>query len=209
MLVKDWMTPAPLTVAQDKPVLEALRLLREHKFRRLPVVDGAKLVGIVTDKDLKDAMPSKATTLSVWEMNYLLSKLTVKEVMAHPVRTTTSDDTLENAALEMQAHKVAGLPVLDNAGALVGILTITDVLGALIQVLGLKEGGVRLTIDLPDVPGALEKTTEAIKPSNIASLATAGLADGRRQVVLRATGEGAETAAERLRSSGINVLDAQ
>jgi acetoin utilization protein AcuB len=109
----------------------------------------------------------------------------------------------------MQAHKVAGLPVLDNAGALVGILTITDVLGALIQVLGLKEGGVRLTIDLPDVPGALEKTTEAIKPSNIASLATAGLADGRRQVVLRATGEGAETAAERLRSSGINVLDAQ
>jgi acetoin utilization protein AcuB len=174
MLVKDWMTPAPLTVAQDKPVLEALRLLREHKFRRLPVVDGAKLVGIVTDKDLKDAMPSKATTLSVWEMNYLLSKLTVKEVMAQPVRTTTSDDTLENAALEMQAHKVAGLPVLDNAGALVGILTITDVLGALIQVLGLK-----------------------------------GLADGRRQVVLRATGEGADTAAERLRSSGINVLDAQ
>ena len=73
MLVKDWMSPAPLTVSPETPVLEALRLLKERGFRRLPVVEGSKLIGIVTDKDLKDAMPSKATTLSVWEMSYLLA----------------------------------------------------------------------------------------------------------------------------------------
>ena len=102
MLVQDWMTPAPLTFAPNTVVLEALKLLQKRGFRRLPVVDGATLVGIVTDKDLKDAMPSKATTLSVWEMNYLLAKLTVREVMASPVKTCRASDTLESAALIMQ-----------------------------------------------------------------------------------------------------------
>lgn len=87
MLVRDWMTPNPVSVSPDTPVLDALKLLKEHSFRRLPVMDGQNLVGIVTDKDLKDAMPSKATTLSVWELNYLLAKLTVHEVMAKPVIT--------------------------------------------------------------------------------------------------------------------------
>ena len=116
MLVSDWMTPAPLTVPRDTPVLEALRLLKARGFRRLPVVDGAKLIGIVTDKDLKDAMPSKATTLSIWELNYLLAKLTVADVMAKPVKSCRSTDTLEAAALIMQDAKVAGLPVLDASG---------------------------------------------------------------------------------------------
>lgn len=87
MLVREWMTPNPLTVDPDTPVLEAINLLKQKGFRRLPVVKEGRLLGLVTDKDLKDAMPSKATTLSVWEMNYLLSKLTVKEVMAKPVIT--------------------------------------------------------------------------------------------------------------------------
>jgi acetoin utilization protein AcuB len=205
MLVKDWMTPAPLTISPETPVLEALRLLKERGFRRLPVVEGARLVGIVTDKDLKDAMPSKATTLSVWELNYLLSKLTVREVMARPVITATAEETLEDAALRMQDHKVAGLPVLDAAGALVGMLTITDVLGALIQVLGLKEGGVRVTLDMPDVPGSLARAAEAVKPSNILSVATAGHVNGRRQFVMRLNGEGVEGVLERLRATGIDV----
>jgi acetoin utilization protein AcuB len=209
MLVSDWMTPAPLTVAKDTPVLEALRLLKERGFRRLPVVDGAKLIGIVTDKDLKDAMPSKATTLSIWELNYLLSKLTVQEVMAHPVKTCRASDALENAALVMQASRVAGLPVLDAAGALVGMLTITDVLGALIQVLGLKEGGVRLTVQMPDVPGSLVRAAEAIKPANIVSVATGATTQGSRQFVIRAVGEDKDAVAERLRTAGITVQDVQ
>ncbi len=209
MLVKDWMTPAPLTISPNTAVLEALKLLKERGFRRLPVVDGATLVGIVTDKDLKDAMPSKATTLSVWELNYLLAKLTVQEVMAHPVKTCVASDTLEQAALIMQANKVAGLPVLDKAGALVGMLTITDVLGAFTQVLGLKEGGVRLTIEMTDLPGSLIQAAEAIKPANIVSVATAGHQNGLRKFVIRATGEQAEVLAQRLQAAGIHVLDVQ
>jgi acetoin utilization protein AcuB len=205
MLVKDWMSPAPLTVSPETPVLEALRLLKERGFRRLPVVEGAKLIGIVTDKDLKDAMPSKATTLSVWEMSYLLAKLTVREVMATEVLTVNSLETLEDAALRMQERKLGGMPVLDNAGALVGILTITDVLGALVRVLGLKEGGVRVTLEVPDMPGALGVAVEAIKPSNILSVATAGLRDGQRRFVLRVNGEGLDGLSDRLRAADISL----
>jgi acetoin utilization protein AcuB len=207
MLVKDWMTPAPLTVSPGTPVLEALKLLKERGFRRLPVVDGATLLGIVTDKDLKDAMPSKATTLSVWEMNYLLSKLVVREVMAHPVMTAQADESLEDAAVRMQAHKIAGLPVVDGNGALVGILTITDVLRALVTVLGLREGGKRVTITMPDVPGSLERAAGAIKPSNIVSVATAGQSDGKRQFVMRVTGEGVDGVLARLRDAGIDAVE--
>jgi acetoin utilization protein AcuB len=205
MLVKDWMSPAPLTVSPETPVLEALRLLKERGFRRLPVVEGSKLVGIVTDKDLKDAMPSKATTLSVWELNYLLSKLTVREVMASPVLTVNPLETLEDAALRMQERKLGGMPVLDNAGALVGILTITDVLGALVRVLGLKEGGVRVTLEVPDEPGGLAVAVEALKPSNILSVATAGVRDGMRRFVVRVNGEGLDGLADRLRAAGVTL----
>ena len=209
MLVKDWMTPAPLTVAPQTTVLEALKLLKERGFRRLPVVDGAKLLGIVTDKDLKDAMPSKATTLSIWELNYLLAKLTVQEVMAAPVKTCRAADTLEQAALTMQAAKIAGLPVLDGAGALVGMLTITDVLGAFTQVLGLREGGIRLTLEMPDVPGSLGSASLAIQPANIVSVATAGHGSGKRKFVIRAIGSPAEELSRRLEEAGIDVLDVQ
>jgi acetoin utilization protein AcuB len=209
MLVKDWMTPAPVTITPDTPVLEALRLLKERGFRRLPVVEGGsgrlKLVGIVTDKDLKDAMPSKATTLSVWELNYLLSKLTVREVMARPVITASLEETLEDAALRMQDHKIGGLPVLDEAGALVGIITITDALRAIIQVFGLNEGGVRVTLDMPDVPGSLERAAHAVRPSNIVSVATGAHKEGRRRFVMRVNGEGVEGLVDRLSQAGITV----
>lgn len=209
MLVSDWMTPAPLTVPRDTPVLEALRLLKSRGFRRLPVVNGAALIGIVTDKDLKDAMPSKATTLSIWELNYLLAKLTVADVMAKPVKTCRSTDTLEAAALIMQDAKVAGLPVLDASGALVGILTITDVLGAFVQMLGLKEGGTRVTLELPDVPGSLEIAARAVQPANIVSIATIRHADGKRQILMRALGDSADAITARLRAAGFTILDVQ
>ncbi len=192
MLVSDWMTPAPLTVSADAPVQEALRLLRAKGFRRLPVVNGAKLVGIVTDKDLKNASHSP-TDIPV-----------VRQVMAHPVLTVGAAEFLEEAALKMQQHKVAGLPVLDAAGALVGILTISDVLRAFTTVLGLHEGGVRIVLTMPDVPGSLARAVEVFQPSNIVSAATAGVQNGMRSFVIRATGEGINSLPERLRAAGIN-----
>ncbi|WP_457630321.1 CBS and ACT domain-containing protein [Oceanithermus sp.] len=206
MLVRDWMTPDPKTITPDTPVLDAIKMLKDQGYRRLPVVENGKLVGIVTDKDLKDAMPSKATTLSVWELNYLLSKLTVAEVMAKPVITVEADEPLEEAALLMEEYRIGGLPVLAN-GELVGIITITDVLKAFIEVMGLREGGLRLTLDVADEPGALERLGAAVKPSNIVSVATAGRRDGKRVIVIRVTGEEIDTVVDRLKAAGEQVLD--
>ena len=207
MLVRDWMTPNPLTVSPETPVLDALKLLKERGFRRLPVMENGKLAGIVTRKDLKDAMPSKATTLSVWELNYLLSKLSVSEVMARPVVTATEGEYMEDAALRLQEHGIGGMPVLSNGGRLSGIITVTDVLRAFTEIMGLKEGGKRLTFDMPDVPGSLAKATAAVRPSNIISVATAGQSGDRRRFVMRLVGEGTEGAAARAREAGIEVLE--
>ncbi|GAA5511692.1 inosine-5'-monophosphate dehydrogenase [Deinococcus carri] len=211
MLVSDWMTPDPITVTPETPVMDALRILKERGFRRLPVMEGERLVGITTRKDLKDAMPSKATTLSVWELNYLLSKLTVSEMMARPVITAHEDEYMEDAALRMQEHGVGGLPVLNDAGRMTGIITITDVLRAFIDIMGLKEGGTRLTLDMPDTPGSLARAASAAQPSNIISVATYGHhAQGetpRRRFVMRVTGQDARDARERAQAAGIDVLD--
>lgn len=201
MLVRDWMTPQPTTVTPDTPVLDALKILKERGFRRLPVMESGRLTGIVTRKDLKDAMPSKATTLSVWELNYLLSKLAVSEVMARPVVTAAEGEYMEDAALRMQEHDVGGMPVLADNGSLSGIITITDILRAFIQIMGLQEGGKRLTFDMPDVPGSLAKATGAVQPSNIISLATTGHREGHRRFVMRVVGDEVAGAAQRVRNN--------
>ncbi|UCH26162.1 MAG: CBS domain-containing protein [Trueperaceae bacterium] len=206
MLVKEWMTAEPATVSSSTSVMEAMQRLREGGYRRLPVLDEGKLIGIVTDRDLKEATPSGATTLSIYELNYLLSKLLVGEVMKTPVITVEADDPIERAALLMEEHKVSGLPVLER-GRLVGILTITDLLRAFVLVLGLREGGTRVTIDLPDEPGVLAKVADGGPPSNIIAVVTAGVQKGRRRLVLRVGGEGSEGFASRLEARGVTVED--
>lgn len=207
MLVSEWMTKEPRTVTPDTPVMEAMQILREGGYRRLPVTRNGVLVGIVTDRDLKEATPSKATTLSIYELNYLLSKLKVKDVMVSPVITVRLDDTIEQAALLMEEHRVSGLPVLQG-GTLVGILTITDLMRALVSFLALREGGTRVTVDMPDEPGVLAKVANAGPPSNIVAAVTTGIQAGhRRRMVLRVTGEGAEEYPERLKQGGVDVLD--
>ncbi len=207
MLVRDWMTVDPQTVSASTPVMEAMQRLRDGGFRRLPVVRDGRLVGIVTDRDLKEATPSKATTLSIYELNYLLSKLLVKDVMVAAVITVKLEDPIERAALLMEEHRVSGLPVVEDE-QLVGILTITDLLEAFVSVLGLREGGLRVTVDLPDEPGALVRVAEAGPPSNIITTVTAGVVEGeRRRMVLRVVGEAAAAFPQRLRDRGINVRD--
>lgn len=209
MLVRDWMTRDPVTIAPEMPVMDALRIIKERGFRRLPVMEGGKLSGIVTRKDLKDAMPSKATTLSVWELNYLLSKLTVSEVMARPVVTSTEGEYIEDAALRMLEHRVGGLPVLNDAGNVTGIITTRDILRAFTGILGMKEGGQRLSVEMPDTPGSLERATKAVQPSNIISVATYDVdgPGGNRRFVLRVNGEGIADVRDRVRAAGITVLD--
>ena len=207
MLVREWMTSDPQTVSASTPVMEAMQRLREGGFRRLPVTQSGKLIGIVTDRDLKEATPSKATTLSIYELNYLLSKLVVKDVMRSPVITVRADDLIEQAALLMEEHRVSGLPVLDG-GELVGILTITDLMRALVSFLALREGGTRVTVDLPDEPGVLARVANQGAPSNIVAAVTTGIQPGhKRRLVLRVAGEGASGFAERLKAAGVEVVD--
>ena len=207
MFVAQWMTAAPQSVSSKTPVMEAMQLLRKGGYRRLPVVDRGRLVGIVTDRDLKDATPAAANTLSVYELNYLLSKLSVREVMTTPVVTVAPEDPVERASLLMEEHGVSGLPVVSE-GALSGMLTITDLLRAFIAMLGLRDGGTRVTVSLPDEPGVLARAASEAAPSNIVAVVTGGVEAGStRELVLRVVGEGAAGFPERLRAAGLVVKD--
>ncbi len=134
MFVKDWMTKDPVTVSSRTAMFEAQELLKKGGFRRLPVVDDGKLVGIVTDRDFKQAAPSDATSLSIYELSYLLNQLTVKSIMHKPVITVKPEDDIKWAAMLIEEKKISGLPVVDNH-ELVGIITITDVLRGLLVML--------------------------------------------------------------------------
>ncbi len=131
-LVRDWMTPNPITVTPKTPLTEAHRIMKEHKIRRLPVVDRDQVVGIVTLGDIREASPSDATSLSIFELNYLLAQLTLDKVMTRDPLTITSDSNIREAARLMLEHKIGGLPVVDN-GKLVGIITESDIFRVLAQ----------------------------------------------------------------------------
>ncbi len=162
MLVKQRMSPHPFTISVDTPVTEALSLMRQKHIRRLPVVDKkGRLAGIVSEKDLLYASPSPATSLSVYEVGYLLSKLQVKEVMSQQVITITGDAPIEEAACAMVDNKIGGLPVLEE-GKMVGIITETDVFKTMLEMLGAREPGVRLTVEARDKPGVLSLITGKI-----------------------------------------------
>lgn len=126
-LVRDWMSRNVITVSPETPLPEAHRLMTEHKIRRLPVVKDGKVIGIVTRGDIRGAEASEATSLSIWELNYLLSRLRVEEIMTpHPI-TISPDATIGEAARLMLEHKISGLPVVDEGGTLVGIITESDI----------------------------------------------------------------------------------
>jgi acetoin utilization protein AcuB len=132
--VADWMTKNPKTIDEDAPIIEAIHLMKEVGVRRLPVTRKGRFVGLLTDRMLKEYAPSKATSLDIWEVHYLLSKMPVKEAMnTHPL-TVTPDSGLVDAAELINQNKLYGLCVVDAAGELVGILTTTDILKALVAI---------------------------------------------------------------------------
>lgn len=124
-VVRNWMTPNPITITQQTTLPEAYRLIHEHNIRRLPVMDNNKLMGIVTLGDVREARPSDATTLSVYELNYMLDKVTAKDFMTRNPVTISPDATIQEAARLMLEHKIGGIPVVDG-GELTGIITETD-----------------------------------------------------------------------------------
>lgn len=145
MHVRALMTSQPLTVGPDTPVIEARRMMSERRIRHLLVTDGGRLAGIVTDRDIRLNLPSPATSLSVWEMNYLLARLTVASVMTGSVITVGPERDAAEAAGIMLDHKIGALPVVD-AGKVVGIITEADILRAFTAMAGIGEARAVLTL---------------------------------------------------------------
>ena len=132
VLVKDWMISPVITVEASSPISAAHHLMKNNNIRRLPVLNQGKLVGIITIGDVREASPSDATTLSIWELNYLWAQLTVEKIMSRDVMTLSPNTPIVDAAEMMLEHKVSGLPVVDD-GKLVGVLTESDIFRMLVK----------------------------------------------------------------------------
>lgn len=161
MFVGERMSHPVITVSPEMPVHDALAMFRKEHIRRAPVVKDGKMVGIISERDLLNASPSPVTTLSVWEMNYLLSKVTVKQVMNKKVTTVDVNTPIEEAARIMADSKIGGLPVM-RSGKLVGIITETDLFKIFLELMGARTKALRVTAAIDDKPGALARVTKAI-----------------------------------------------
>jgi len=163
MLIKGWMTSDVITITEDTSMMKAGQIMKENNVHHLPVVRDGKLVGMVTDRDIKEASPSKATTLDLHELYYLLSDLKVKDIMSRNVITVDADDTVEKAAVIMLEHRVGGLPVVNKKGEMIGIITQGDVFRVLISITGIYRGGVQFAFNLPDRPGTIKEVADVIR----------------------------------------------
>ena len=207
MFVAKRMTPNPITVESDTSVMDAADLMHAKKIRRLPVIDNGKLVGIVTDRDLREVGPSPATSLSVHELNYLLAKMKISDVMTKSVLTVSVDATIEEAALLMYKNKIGAVVAIDQAGKVVGIITETDIFKLFVDLMGLPSGMTRITLDVTDQVGVLSEITAIFRDENIniKSLTTFST-DGKAELVIRADVADPTDLVEALKAKGYPVL---
>ncbi|MGQ9489610.1 MAG: CBS domain-containing protein [Anaerolineae bacterium] len=210
MLVGERMTRNPITISETASIDDGLHLMRERKVRRLPVLDASgQMVGIVSDKDLLHAAPSPATSLSVYELHYLLSKLTIKQVMSRPVITVTPDTPLEEAARIMADNKIGGLPVVEG-DKLVGIITETDIFKILLELLGARTAGLRATVEAPARKGVLAALTQALfeRGADIVSIVNYAAPDpARARITVKMTGLDAQTVKDAVAQVGFTLTD--
>jgi acetoin utilization protein AcuB len=189
MLVKGWMSREVITIEENDSMQEALKLLKEHDIRMLPVMKKGKLVGIVTDRDLKKASPSDATTLEVHELLYLLTQIKVKEIMTRDPITVPPDYTVEETAQVLLENKISGAPVMDKTGKVIGTITQTDLFRVLISLTGVASGGIQFGFYLEDKPGSIKQVADIIRQygGRMVSILTSydGVADGYRNVFIR------------------------
>jgi acetoin utilization protein AcuB len=208
MRIKDVMTRNPVTADSETLVLDAQKLMKENNIRRLPVVDKGKLVGIVTKHDLLEASPSPATSLSVFELNYLLAKMKVKEIMKKNPVTITPDTPFEEALRLGQEKKIGAFPVVEN-GKLVGITTESDIIRFVTRVLGIKEEGSRITIEgLGGKLGDLEKIVSVANQHHTVILSMMSLPRPEKKdwmIVLRLKTNDPDPLVKDFKKAGFNV----
>jgi len=163
MLVRNWMTQNVIMVDANDSVMDATKKLKENDIRRLPVTRKGKLVGIVTDRDLKRASASDATTLEVHELLYLISKIKVKEIMTKNPITVPFDFTVEETAEVLMKNKISGVPVLNGRNQISGIITQDDLFRAMISLTGLKSRGIQFAVQIEDRPGSIKEVADILR----------------------------------------------
>ncbi|WKZ39060.1 MAG: CBS and ACT domain-containing protein [Anaerolineales bacterium] len=161
MFVGERMSHPVISVTPETPVHDALALFKKEHIRRAPVMKNGKLLGIISESDLLNASPSPVTSLSVWEMNYLMSKVTVKNVMTKKVKTIDVNTPIEEAARVMADSKIGGMPVM-RSGKIVGMITETDLFKIFLELMGARTKALRVTALVDEKPGQLAKVTKAI-----------------------------------------------
>jgi acetoin utilization protein AcuB len=210
MLVGERMSHPVFTVHPETPIQDALNLMRKEHIRRAPVVDKrGRMIGIVSEMDLLNASPSDATSLSVWELNYLVSKITVEQVMSKEVITVGEDTPIEEAARIMIDNQIGGLPVM-REGELVGMITETDLFKLFLELFGARERGVRVTALVPEEPGQLAELTKAVYSigGNIVALGTfLGESTENRLIALKVDGVEAKSLQEAIEPLVERVVD--
>lgn len=171
MAVKDFMTRKVVYVSPDTTVAHTADMMREQGLRRLPVIENDRLVGVVTERTMAEASPSKVTSLSIYEMNYLLNKTKIRDIMARDVVTVSPYASLEDAVYAMMKNQVGILPVVE-AGQVFGVITEKDVFKAFLEVSGYGEEGIRVIITADDTVGTLAKIVDTISADNLNSKRT-------------------------------------
>jgi acetoin utilization protein AcuB len=163
LLVENWMNPNVITVDADDSMLDATKLLKEHNIRHLPVLEKGKLVGVITDRDLKRASPSDATTLEAHELLYLIATIKVREIMTRNPITVPYNYTIEEAAEILLQARISGMPVVDKDGDVIGTITQTDLFKVLISLTGVGKKGVQFAFLLEDRAGSIKEVADIIR----------------------------------------------
>jgi acetoin utilization protein AcuB len=211
MIVAKRMMRNPVSVDENDSMKKAMDRLKERDIRHLPVLkDGDKLVGILTERDIKQASPSPATALEIREIYYLLDKVKIKQIMTRRPYTISSTAPVEEAALIMREKKIGCLPVVDS-GKLVGILTETDILDAFIESMGVSGPGYRMELALPNRPGMLFEVLKLMKDfdANVVSVATAPHDDTDRKIlILRIETKNYKLLKAAIKKAGFEMLSA-
>ena len=190
MPVKDWMSKDLITIDEDTSIMKASKVMKQNEIQHLPVLRQGRLVGIVSDRDLKEATPSKATMLDIHEMYYLLDKILVKSLMSKDLVTINPGATVEKAAAIMLKRRISALPVLDENGVLTGIITKGDIFRAFVSVSGIYQGPLAMSVELFDQAGYIKQVTDLIRAhgGRIASIVTRyeGAPEGFKFAYIRA-----------------------
>ncbi len=193
MYVSDWMTKKVFSIEPDDYLSDAIYLMREKCIKHIPVVKGEKLKGIISDRDIKEYSPSKATSLDIYEPHYILAKTKIKEIAKTKIITTLPGTPVEEAAMIMLDNNIGCLPVLED-GLLVGIISDKDIFRALVDITGVRHGGNRICVIVEDRPGSIKEVADIIRKYNfrLQGILTSyeGVKEGYRRVVIRTKGKG-------------------